>query len=59
MTGIIKIEISESPEELLEQLKNSDNQELKERIQALYWLKTKQVESTGAIALLDRKAKSC
>jgi hypothetical protein len=56
MTGIIKIEISESPEELLEQLKNSDNQELKERIQALYWLKTKQVESTGAIALLDRKA---
>ena len=51
MTGIIKIEISESPEELLEQLKNSDNQELKERIQALYWLKTNQVESTGAIRL--------
>lgn len=55
MAGIIKIEINESPEELLEQLKNSDNQELKERIQALYWLKTKQVESTGAIASLTGK----
>ena len=55
MTGIIKIEINESAEELLEQLKNSDNQELKERIQALYWLKTKQVESTGALASLTGK----
>ena len=55
MTGIIKIEINESAEELLEQLKNSDNQELKERIQALYWLKTKQGESTGALASLTGK----
>lgn len=55
MTGIIKIEINESPEELLEELKNSENIELKERIQALYWLKTHQVESTGAIASLTGK----
>ncbi|NBD16695.1 MAG: helix-turn-helix domain-containing protein [Cyanobacteria bacterium] len=42
----------ESKSELLELLKQEDNQEVKERIQALYWLKTKQVESTGAIASL-------
>jgi transposase len=55
MTGIIKISISESAEELLEKLKQSENQELKERIQTLYWLKTNQVESTGAIASLIGK----
>ena len=55
MTGIIKIDITESAEELLEELKKSDHQEFKERIQALYWLKTKQVESTGAIAYLTGK----
>lgn len=55
MTGIIKIEITESAEELRKQLKKLDNQELKERIQALYWLKTNQVESTGAIASLIGK----
>jgi len=48
MSGINKIEILESKSELLELLKQEDNQEVKERIQALYWLKTKQVESTGA-----------
>lgn len=55
MTGIIKIEIAESAEELRQQLKKSDNQGIKERIQALYWLKTNQVESTGAIASLIGK----
>jgi len=48
MSGINKIEILESKSELLELLKQEDNQEVKERIQALYWIKTKQVESTGA-----------
>jgi len=52
MSGIIKIEILESKSELVELLKQEENQEVKERIQALYWLKTKQVESTGAIASL-------
>ena len=55
MTGIIKIEITESAEELRKQLKKLDNQELFERIQTLYWLKTNQVESTGAIASLIGK----
>ncbi|HEY9300137.1 MAG TPA: helix-turn-helix domain-containing protein [Phormidium sp.] len=55
MTGRIKIEISESGLELLKELKKQENQELKERIQALYWLKTAQVESTGEIASLVGK----
>jgi putative transposase len=55
MSGIIKIKIWESELELLELLKQWENQEVKERIQALYWLKTKQVESTGAIASLVGK----
>ena len=36
MAGIIKIEITESTTELLEQLKLAQNQEVKERIQTLY-----------------------
>lgn len=55
MTGIIKINIVESAEELLEELKKSENREWKERIQTLYWLKTIQVESVGAIANLTGK----
>ena len=55
MAGIIKIEITESTAELLEQLKSAQNQDVKERIQTLYWLKTKQVESTEAIATLIGK----
>ena len=55
MARLIKIEIAESAPELLEQLKLAQNQEVKERIQTLYWLKTKQVESTGAIAALIGK----
>lgn len=52
MSGIVKVKIEESERELLELLKQAENQEVKERIQALYWLKSKQVESTGAIASL-------
>lgn len=55
MAGVIKLEIRETVQELLAELKQEENQEVKERIQVLYWLKTKQVESTGAIgALLGR-----
>jgi putative transposase len=52
MSGIVKIEIVESEEKLLELLKQAENQEVKERVLALYWLKTGQVESVGAIAAL-------
>ena len=50
MSEIIKIEIVESAAELRELLKAAKNQEVKERVQTLYWLKTKQVETTEAIA---------
>jgi transposase len=52
MAGVIKLEIKESLEELLAALKQSENPEMKERVQVLYWLKTKQAESTGAIGTL-------
>ena len=55
MARTIKIEIIESAPELLEQLKLAQNQEVKERVQTLYWLKTKQVQSTGAIGALIGK----
>lgn len=55
MTGIIKIEISESEEELLIEMKKPVHQAIRERIQTLYWLKTHQVESTEAIAQLMGK----
>lgn len=52
MSGIIKIEILETVDELKELLKATENQEVKERIQALYWLKSEQVKTTEAIANL-------
>lgn len=55
MTGVIKIEITESSQELLRYLKSADDRDVKERVQALYWLKTHQVESRGAIASLIGK----
>ena len=56
MSGIIKIEIVESAAELRDLLKAAENQEVKERVQILYWLKTKQVETTQTIASLRRTA---
>lgn len=55
MSGIIKIDITESSQELLELLKQLENREVQQRIQTLYWLKTHQVESTQAIASLIGK----
>jgi hypothetical protein len=52
VSGIIKIEILETVDELKELLKATENQEVKERIQALYWLKSEQVKTTEAIANL-------
>jgi hypothetical protein len=51
MSGVIKIEITETVDELKELLKLIENQEAKERVQALYWLKSKQVKTTEAITL--------
>lgn len=50
MAGVIKIEITESAQELKRQLNLSENSDVKDRLQVLYWLKTKQVKTTEAIA---------
>ena len=55
MSGVIKVEILETVDELRELLKSTENQEVKERIQALYWLKSGQVQTTRAIANLIGK----
>ena len=55
MSGVIKVEILETVDELRELLKSTENQEVKERIQALYWLKSGQVQTTREIANLIGK----
>ena len=55
MSRGLKIEISETVEELKDLLSLINNQKVKERIQMLYWLKSKQVESENAIANLTGK----
>ena len=50
MSGKIKIEIIESETLLLELLKSEKNTKNQEKLQVLYWLKTKQVERVGHIA---------
>jgi putative transposase len=50
MSGVIKIEITETVDELKELLKLTQHQGVKERVQALYWLKSEQVKTTEAIA---------
>ena len=52
MSGVIKIEILETVDELKGLLKLTENQEVKERVQALYWLKSEQVKTIEAIAFL-------
>ena len=51
MTGIIKIEITESVEELKQLLEQITDRN-KARVQALYWLKIGAVETTEHIAVL-------
>ncbi len=55
MTGKLKIEITESVETLSKLLKQEKNLQKKERIQALYWIKTNLVESIGHLSALSRK----
>jgi transposase len=52
MSGVVKIEIAESAETLKELLKQAVTPKAKERIQVLYWLKTKTVETVEQIAVL-------
>jgi transposase len=55
MSGVIKIEILETVDELRELLKSTQSREVTERVQALYWLKSGQVQTTKAIANLIGK----
>ncbi|ELR98911.1 hypothetical protein GLO73106DRAFT_00040160, partial [Gloeocapsa sp. PCC 73106] len=53
MSGKIKIEITESETFLLELLKSEKNAKNQAKLQVLYWLKTRQVESGGHLAGLS------
>ena len=52
MSGVIKIEICETIDDLKQMLKSIENKNLKERLQVLYWLKIQQVTTIGDIAQL-------
>lgn len=52
MSGVVKIEITESAETLKKLLKNASTPQEKERIQTIYWLKTKTVETVKQIAIM-------
>ena len=55
MSRVLKIEISETVEELKSLLNSTESQKVKERIQTLYWLKSEQIRSENAIANLTGK----
>ena len=49
MSGVVKIEISESRSTLKKLLINARSAKEKEKIQTLYWLKTKTVPNTARL----------
>lgn len=51
MSGVTKIEIAETEETLKALLLKVEKAEEKEKVQTLYWLKTKSVDSVSAIAV--------
>ena len=55
MTGKLKIEIVKSVETLSKLLKSEKNPQKKERIQALYWLKTNLAETIEHLSALSGK----
>lgn len=55
MSRVLKVEISQTVEELKTLLNLTENQKIKERIQMLYWLKSEQIKSENAIANLTGK----
>ena len=55
MAGKLKIEIVESVETLSRLLKKERNSQKKERIQALYWIKTNLAETIGHLSALSGK----
>jgi hypothetical protein len=55
VTGKLQIEIMESVETLSNLLKKEKNPQNKERIQALYWIKTNLAETIGHLSALSGK----
>lgn len=55
MSGKLKIEIKESEKQLLELLRREKEPLAKERIQILYWLKTRQAETVNHLATLSSR----
>lgn len=53
MSGVLKIEISESVETLKELLTQPKNAKAQQRVQVLYWLKTQQAETVKHLATLS------
>ena len=49
MSSVIKIEILETVDKLRQLLRSSETKEVKERVQALYWLKSDRVKTTKAM----------
>ncbi|MDJ0531892.1 MAG: hypothetical protein QNJ70_05235 [Xenococcaceae cyanobacterium MO_207.B15] len=54
MSGVVKIEITESAETLKQLLQNASTPQEKERIQTIYWLKTHTVETVKQIGAEPR-----
>ena len=52
MLGALKIEIKETEKILIELLKKQTEAKKREKIQMLYWLKTRQAESVAHLAVL-------
>jgi hypothetical protein len=52
MSGVVKIKIAESIETLKKLLNETSTPQAKERVQAIYWLKTRTVETVQQVALL-------
>ncbi len=50
MSGVVKIEISESADKLKLLLQKAKTSQEKERLQTLYWLKTKTITTVTQIA---------
>ena len=52
MSGVLKIEISESMETLQQLLSQQKTAKMQQRVQVLYWVKTKQAETVEHLATL-------
>lgn len=50
MSGVLKIEVMESPELLYQKLQSTSNAAQRSKLQVLWWLKTGKVKTVNALA---------